>query len=98
MKLTPEQIEVRRQLAVRSGGHCEAQIVGVCTHRARHPHHRKLKKQGGRDDLATFLHVDFACHRYIHDHPAWSYQHGLLVHSWDDPAEIPCLPGATPVT
>lgn len=32
------------------------------------------------------------CHGWVHAHPAESYRLGYLVHSWDDPEDIP-LPG-----
>lgn len=88
MKLTPEQRQVRVELADRSGGHCEARFRSCCTRKAEHPHHRKLKGQGGQDTLENFLHVCAACHRYIHGHVKWSLNRGYLVHSWDDPAKI----------
>jgi hypothetical protein len=29
------------------------------------------------------------CHEQIHREPAWAYEHGYLVHSYDDPAKVP---------
>jgi hypothetical protein len=29
------------------------------------------------------------CHGEIHAEPAWAYEHGYLVHSYDDPASVP---------
>lgn len=61
----------------RSGGGCEVQFVPVCTGRAEHLHHRKIS---GREHLVSnLLHVCGACHRWIHAHPAASYEHGWLV-------------------
>jgi hypothetical protein len=54
-----------------------------------HRHHRKLRRHGGSDDLVNILEVCWSCHRQIHDNPKRSYELGLLVHSWEDPAEIP---------
>lgn len=29
------------------------------------------------------------CHGYVHAHPKESYENGWLVHSWDDPLNVP---------
>ena len=29
------------------------------------------------------------CHGYVHQHPTESYENGWLVHSYEDPAEVP---------
>ena len=29
------------------------------------------------------------CHGWVHNHPAESYEAGWLVHSWDEPLEVP---------
>jgi hypothetical protein len=90
-KLSDEERAVRAELARRSRGRCEVGIPIVCTGRAEHPHHRKLKKQLGEDSLVNFLHVCWACHRAIHASPNYSYEHGFLVKSWQNPAEVEVL-------
>lgn len=75
----------------RSGGRCESGMAPGCTGRGTHGHHRKLRKQGGQNDLATLLHVCMPCHMVIHHRPADSYELGHLVHSWDEPADVPVL-------
>lgn len=67
---------------------CEARLAG-CEGRAAHTHHRKLRSQGGSDEPENLLRVCLACHHQIHIFPARSYELGLLVHGWDDPAEVP---------
>ena len=62
----------------RSGGRCEA-ATPDCTHRAEHLHHRLMRSQGGPDRAANLLHVCAACHRFIHDNPAMSYETGWLL-------------------
>ncbi len=42
--------------------------------------------------LANLVSLCRDCHSWIHLHPAESYESGWLVHSWDDPAEIPLQP------
>jgi len=30
-------------------------------------------------------------HRYAHENPEFSYRHGWMVHSWDDPERVPVI-------
>ena len=69
-------------------GPCEAR-TDVCTGRAQHMHHRKLRSQGGKDEASNYLSCCSSCHGFIHARPAWSYERGLLVRSYQDPAEVP---------
>jgi len=55
---------------------------------ATHRHHRQLRRHGN-ETPANILEVGVELHDAIHRNPALAYEHGLLVHSWDDPAEIP---------
>lgn len=68
----------------RSGGVCEF----CMTTRATEMHHRKSRGVGGEWHPANILHLCSGCHAYITHHPEWSYQLGLMVRSYDDPAEI----------
>lgn len=52
-----------------------------------HTHHRQLRRHGDERD-ANLMRVCAACHVFIHDSPARSYEQGWMVHSWDDPAKI----------
>ena len=52
-------------------------------------HHRRLRSQGGQHTVENLLWVHDYCHDTIHQHPAISYRQGMLVHSWDDPADVP---------
>jgi hypothetical protein len=76
----------------RSRGMCEAKLPG-CTGEGTTPHHRRLRSQGGTNDLHNLLAVDPHCHRKIHDNPLASYICGFLVHSWTDPESIPVRVG-----
>ncbi len=40
----------------------------------------------GLDNLVSLCRP---CHDFVHGNPGWAYEHGWLVHSWDDPAVIP---------
>lgn len=75
--------EVRR----RSRGRCEFRVRGVCTGKAVHFHHRKLRRH--RDHSPANLgHLCNPCHSYAHAHPTESYEKGWLLKSTDDPAEV----------
>jgi predicted metal-binding protein len=84
--------EVRMFVRRRSGGKCE---VGssVCTEKAAHFHHRKLRRHKDNSSI-NCLYACQPCHTLIHDKVQMSYLLGWLVHSWDDPAEIPVKRGA----
>ena len=51
-------------------------------------HHRQLRSQGGADSMENLIALHAKCHHDVHMNPEWSYEHGWLVHSWDDPGEI----------
>ena len=68
---------------------CEATIRDVCSFRATHWHHRKLRSQGGGHDVVNGLAVCDACHHFFHMHPALAYSKGWLVRSHLDPAYVP---------
>ncbi len=63
-------------LGVRSHGLCE---LPDCTNRAEHPHHRRLRSQGGTDDLGNLMAVCSRCHRAIHDNRAWALANGYII-------------------
>lgn len=56
-------------------------------------HHRRLRKHGGTDELDNLLGLHHGCHNLgtgsVHLAPRLAYDTGFLVHSWDDPAEVP---------
>ena len=52
-------------------------------------HHRKLRSQGGADDLDNLVLVHTLCHHRAHHYPEQSYEWGWLVRSHDDPAAVP---------
>lgn len=73
----------RRALMERSGGRCEACQVSPldgCPRDTQHPHHVRAKGPSGKADhaLANLLAVSAKHHRHIHEHPAESYELGLL--------------------
>ena len=73
----------------RSNGRCEALLSPNCRRTGVHVHHRKLRSQGGQNDLATLVNTCLNCHMFIHAHPEESYSRGFLVHGWDNPWTTP---------
>jgi len=69
---------VRPAVRERSKGRCEARASAECFGVAQHPHHRRMRSQGGGHTADNLLDVCWPCHRYIHDHPAESYARGWL--------------------
>lgn len=69
---------VKKEVRERSGGRCEVRVPGVCTGRGEQVHHVILRGQGGPDELWNLLDACAACHRYVHDHPAESYENEWL--------------------
>lgn len=83
---------VARMVIARADGHCEAMIIAAgCTGRAEHLHHRKLRSQGGEHTVENVVHICHRCHRWIHHHPAQSYEWGLLVKGSHDPELVQVL-------
>ena len=56
-------------------------------------HHRKLKSQGGQDEVCNLIAVHHECHnlgtKSIHLNPERSRVKGWIVPSWAEPAEYP---------
>ncbi len=85
MTAKPIPLSIRKQVWARSGYNCEC----GCGRLASMIHHRRLRSQGGRHELANLLHLNYLCHADIHANPERSYALGMLVHSWADPADVP---------
>lgn len=66
-----------------------------CLGEAQDCHHRKVRGMGGTRDvdtalgLANLITLCRECHDWVHSHPKLAYDDGYLVHSWDDPADVP---------
>jgi hypothetical protein len=65
----------------RAEGRCEVIVSPTCSGQGTHVHHRKIRSQGGTNDLSNLLVVCHPCHKFIHDHPEMSYEKGWLVRS-----------------
>lgn len=74
-----------------------------CSRPATDCHHRKVKGMGGTSDnernfgLANLISLCRDCHNHVHANPAESYEKGWLVHSWDDPADVPLKDPGVPL-
>lgn len=53
-----------------------------------HKHHRKRRSQGGDDSYGNLIELSPEVHELVHRNPVVAFDHGLLVHSYDDPAKI----------
>lgn len=73
----------------RSRGRCEAMVSARCGGRGTNVHHRRLRAQGGTNDLDNLLDVCIWCHSHIHANPTQSYELGLMLRS------TPIQPGGT---
>lgn len=77
-KYSPIPDEVRAEVERRSGCLCEIRVrcsAAPC----QHIHHRLPRSHGGKHLLDNLVASCFACHRHVHDHPAWAYDCGWLV-------------------
>jgi len=53
-----------------------------------HKHHRRRRSQGGDDSWGNIIELPADVHELVHREPGKAYEHGLLVKSHDDPAQI----------
>lgn len=81
--------ETRAAVIFRSRGLCEANWPGVCKpgpHRGDHVHHRRLRSQGGGNELDNLMHVCHVVHGHAHDvDRAGAEERGIIVRAWVDP-------------
>lgn len=85
--------KVAETVLERAGNYCEA-CGKVCGNFALH--HRRLRSQGGKDEVCNLIAVHHECHNMgtnsIHLNPARSIRYGWIVPSWGEPSEFPlCL-------
>ena len=64
-------------LVARAGGRCE--LADESCDGPFHRHHRKLRGQGGDNQIDNLLLVCDHHHRFIHANPALSYEAGYLI-------------------
>lgn len=81
----PDKIDLALQ--ARARGRCE--VCGDPMPYRCQRHHRKLRAQGGLDELVNLLLIHPACHHTVHMNPRWSVEHGYIVESTRPPASVP---------
>lgn len=59
-------------------------------------HHRKMRSQSSKAEMHRVSNLvdvcgtgSTGCHGWIHEHQRVAYELGYLVHSYEDPAEVP---------
>jgi len=90
--------ELREIVYARSKGYCEK--CGLPLSHSWALHHRKLKSRGGKDEVSNFVALHHECHnlgtKSVHLNPAKAESVGLMLGSWQNPAECPLtLPDGT---
>jgi 5-methylcytosine-specific restriction protein A len=84
--------KIRRLVLARDGEKCLR-----CLAPAVDVHHRRPKGMGGTGNkyialgMANLVSLCRDCHTEIHTQPELGYRTGFLLHSWEDPAEIPLV-------
>lgn len=82
--------EIAETVLERANGYCEAcglpgQDLAL--------HHRRLRSQGGKDEVANLIAVHHKCHNLgthsIHLNPSKAVANGQIVPSWAEPSEFP---------
>ena len=84
--------KLRELVFNRSKGYCERCAIPIHLDNFA-LHHRKLKSRGGKDTADNLVALHHHCHNLgtdsVHLNPGEATRRGLMVASWDDPANIP---------
>lgn len=84
--------EIAEAVLERAGNYCE-KCGKVGSNFALH--HRRLKSQGGQDEVCNLMAVHHECHNMgtfaIHMNPKESVENGWIVPSWAEPSEYPLI-------
>jgi hypothetical protein len=80
----PMDPDLRRSIVDRAGYACDLCRRPLSPDRWE-CHHRQLRAQLGPDSLSNLIALHDRCHRWVHNHPTWSYTRGFLVPSHHDP-------------
>lgn len=82
--------KLREAVLARAGGCCDFCAFAIdptdweC-------HHRRLRSQGGFDEMPNLVALHDACHSRLHDNRAMARDTGFIIHRPDDPAHTPVL-------
>ena len=84
--------EIAEKVLARANGYCECCGLPGTDFAL---HHRRLRSQGGKDEVSNLIAVHHMCHNLgthsIHMNPAKSIDQGWIVPSYAQPAEYPML-------
>ena len=82
--------EIAEKVIARANGYCE--VCGLVMYQP-NLHHRKLRSQGGKDEVANLIAVHSYCHaissKSIHQNPKNSMVKGYIVPGYATPSEYP---------
>lgn len=85
--------ELRRLVFLRAGGRCDA-CGRPLPADGWEAHHRQLRSRAGADTLENLVALCRDCHvPYVHAHPAEATERGLMVSTYEDPANVPVRRG-----
>jgi hypothetical protein len=79
--------QLRRWVHERDGGRCVRCGDGLVE--GFECHHRRLRSQGGRDELSNLIALCSDCHGWAHGHPAEAQLAGWIVVSGTGPLAMP---------
>ncbi len=82
--------KLREALFIRSNGYCER--CGGVLPESWAVHHRRLRSQGGKDELSNLVALHHECHNLgtdsVHLNPKKAIETGFIVPSWDTPEDV----------
>jgi hypothetical protein len=86
----PSWEQFRKAVYERAAGICDMCATWIQWGDGYECHHRRLRSQGGRNEMANLLALHkFPCHARAHDNRAWARERGFIVHRPDVPARRP---------
>ncbi len=62
-----------------TGGLCEVNTDGCWRIADKRCHHRRLKSQGGKEEISNAVAVCFMCHCAVHQRPGWAEANGWII-------------------
>lgn len=80
---------VRKSVYTRSAGWCDLCCLRL-NEDAWECHHRRLRSQGGQDEITNLIALHPGCHQHVHRTATeWAYAHGFLCPVYRLPTEWP---------
>ena len=86
-------MSLRAAVWLRCNGYCERCGIPLAADWALH--HRKLRSQGGKDEITNLVALHHHCHNLgtdsVHLNVKAAKEQGFIVPSWADPAVVPLI-------